>query len=589
MSVTLDEYRRARYIVADAAAHLHDAVRPSKRGRATLNPEILLTGMVLSIDTLGSATVADIYTILTKHLPRELQWDLGVRWTDPTGTKNLLRIDSLYQLTKRITAALEYGNARASYLSEKESAHRQTLLRTFTRLMVKSTLTVRPTGSKDYAMDGSAVWAFEKARTSEPKSVPQEVLHEEDQTDETADKAPAPACADDQHDEPQPEAPKPAKSSDRPKPGRGHKGGSDARWGAKTHKSGTRSSFFGYMMEALVRVPMMTSPEGGKRTEPALIEDFVLLPASVDMVAPCLAMLDDAVAAGSQVTAVLVDRHYSYKAYDRWFAELTARGIRQVSDLHANDQGFRDWDGMKIAASWVHCPGTPTHLAAIPTLSPTATEAERETFQALVNERQAYAAQRVGGLNGEGESRWRCPAREGSVGCPRVEGTVAVAQEKLLPIVSPPSNACPKLCTQETVQIRIETEPQKRAMKQYQKEYWGSRRWRRDYNRRTYVEGFFGVLKSSSATDFSRGTIQYIGLPLVTIALTCAAAVTNLRLLRSWHAETELGDEGHPLLLPDEPFHGFTQLSAEGAQYVDDASVKAMAESEQQPGKRKAA
>ena len=106
---------------------------------------------------------------------------------------------------------------------------------------------------------------------------------------------------------------------------------------------------------------------------------------------------------------ILADRHYSFKRYDRWFMGLLKRGIRHVVDLHAKDQGFKDWDGMQMAAGWAHCPFAPKDLGSIPTLSPRATEAERADFNSRIATRQAYAAQRTGRINPDGKVRFRCP------------------------------------------------------------------------------------------------------------------------------------------------------------------------------------
>jgi hypothetical protein len=66
------------------------------------------------------------------------------------------------------------------------------------------------------------------------------------------------------------------------------------------------------------------------------------------------------------------------------------------------------------------------------------------------------------------------------------------------------------------------------------------------------------VLKNRAVADARRGSHQFIGLPMVTIAVTCQAAVTNMHLLRSWHQQTGHGDPDHPLLRndhnSDEPF-----------------------------------
>lgn len=105
------------------------------------------------------------------------------------------------------------------------------------------------------------------------------------------------------------------------------------------------------------------------------------------------------------------------------------------------------------------------------------------------------------------------------------------------------------------------------------------------------VEGWFGVLKSASSTGMDRDSYQFRGLPWVTLVLSLAAAVTNLHLLRSWHESSGLGDPDHPLLRPDQPFHGFTQLSAEQAREIDKACARQYAARpstavEDEPGRR---
>ena len=94
---------------------------------------------------------------------------------------------------------------------------------------------------------------------------------------------------------------------------------------------------------------------------------------------------------GNSVTDLLADRHYSYKAEDRWYFRLLERGIRQHVDLHPNDQGFRDYNGMKLAAGWMHCPCTPDRLGRIDSPPPNTSDAIKEAFAKLIEERQQYA------------------------------------------------------------------------------------------------------------------------------------------------------------------------------------------------------
>jgi hypothetical protein len=430
------------------------------------------------------------------------------------------------------------------------------------KAILDPTLPPRPEGSHDYALDGTGIWASEKSKKALPKTSPPDAQHEE--------LVPAVDLTIEEEESLTPNA----GSSDVTlvKSGRGQHGVSDAARGVKTSKDSNQNWFYGYDVEAMVRVPAISPLEKKVRTEPNLLERLVVIPAGSDIVNPCLRMFDRMFAEGLKISAILVDRHYSYKKFDRWLQELSKRDIEQICDLHHNDQGFKDWDGMKMAAGWAHCPGTPERLGIIPSLSPIASSQEVEIFRSNIEERQAFAAKRINPLGIDGKVRYGCPAINGTVGCPLRPETMATAIKLNLPIVANPPGEIgrPSICTQQSVQVQVKTVPQQIVMKIYQRSYWGSASWRLSYARRTYVEGWFGVLKNTTATGYHRGSHQFTGLPLVTIVLAVAAATTNLRLLRAWHEETGLGDVTHPLLQPDEEFHGFTQLTQREATRLDE-------------------
>ena len=550
MSITHDDYRRARYIVEPASELLLDIVRPDKRGRRTLHPRILLTGQYLAIEKYGIATIARTYQVLTRDLPRELQWDLGVL-SGPAHAPKQLAEHHLYRLSKRINPALDHSSKRANHLSPDARMRRRERLDALSAAILMRTLIARPPGSRDYALDGTGIDAPERG-VRRAQAVVELEDHEEDSH-------PLPPDA---HDESAPTVPT--------LPGKGNKGPTDAQWGKKSGDNGGRVTYWGYDVEALIRVPRM-GRTGTKRDEPSLVERLVVLPASTDIVDPCLQMLDSLLAHRIEIGELIVDRHYSYKAHDRWLAQLRRRGIHQISDLHDNDHGFREWDGMLIAASHPHCPMTPDRLGRIERPGPNAAEGSHQEFNDRIGEREPYAAQFVNRPDDSGRFKVRCPARNGTVGCPLVAGTVAAAATHHLPIITdpPPPEDRPKICTQDTVTLRTETPAQKRAMKLQQPDYWGSPNWERNFARRTRIEEWFGVLKSSSSTGMRVDSHQFRGLPWVTIVLTLAAAATNVRLLRRWHESSGIGDPTHPLLRPDQPFYGFTQLTAHQAQAID--------------------
>lgn len=251
-------------------------------------------------------------------------------------------------------------------------------------------------------------------------------------------------------------------------------------------------------------------------------------------------MIDEITSTGQHIRYVIVDRHYSYKRFDRWLLKLTERGITQVIDLRENEQGFRSWDGIPFAASWAHCPGTPEHLGVIPTLPPYATRKQIEEFAALIEERWAYAAQRSAILTEDGKCRFRCPALAGKIGCSLVPGSEQVAINLGLPVVAnPPSpKSAPALCNQKTWGAHIQTAEHERIMKHYQEFYWGSTHQRRLFGRRTFVEQWFSILKAPNSAGKNRESSLHTGLAMVSIEIGIFAIIANLIRLRAWHRDT---------------------------------------------------
>ena len=564
MAITHSDYSKARFICEEAARNLAEALYPDNRGGRSMDPLIFIVGLFLTMDKYNAQYLTKVYEVLTRDLPLVDQWHLGVRSQgEKAGQVKVLCINDLYQLSKRITGQLDFSQARASQLQKQVRHQRRECLDQFVSDMLSKTLPKRPEGSIDYALDGTGIWASEKGKARRKIDLLPALCHEELMDANDSIKPIGLISESLELNEENPKAPI--------KSGRGCRGASDARWGYKTSKNGESEKYFGYDIETMTRVPKIRTQDGETRLEPALIETLVVIPASVNMVNPCLRMIDRLIGRGKKVGSLLVDRHYSHKKYVTWATELMKRDISQVIDLREDDQGFRDWSGMKIAASWAHCPSTPNRLGEIVTLGPKPTEEARDLFIAKIQERQAYAAQRISPLSADGKIRFSCPARNGTIGCPLREGTVATAITFGLPVVDNPPGEVgrPAICTQETVQLRVESEAEQISMKLNQKHYWGSQAWRLSYNRRTYVEGTFGVFKSTTATGHDRGTHQFQGLPLVTIAVAVSAAVTNLRLLRKWNDETGLGDPLDPLLAPDPEFHGLQELSFEDAQAID--------------------
>ena len=91
-----------------------------------------------------------------------------------------------------------------------------------------------------------------------------------------------------------------------------------------------------------------------------------------------------------------------------------------------------------------------------------------------------------------------------------------------------------------------------------QRLYWGSPEWIASFNRRTYIEGIFGNLKSPKTENVRRGWTFVVGIVKTSLMVGCVAAAANLRTLRAWAART--GDHTDPLTVIDPVSAGFEEL-----------------------------
>jgi hypothetical protein len=212
---------------------------------------------------------------------------------------------------------------------------------------------------------------------------------------------------------------------------------------------------------------------------------------------------------------------------------------------------------MRLAAGWMHCPATPDELGTINRPGPGASREAVQEFRALIAKRRSWAMERHEDINSGGRTRWMCPAVAGTRGCPLRDGTVEVARETGLPLVAntPDRATAPKCCIQDTVSTRI---PEMR--KHQQPHYWGSAEWQKAYDLRTYVEGLFGSLKNPDTERVSRGFTKFPGLVMMTLGLTLAGAVCNVRHQRRfWEGRDDR--PAHPLLTPDPEFLGWREVT----------------------------
>lgn len=416
---------RAVEVVARSGADRELLTLLSPRGsgrRPSYNTTAFLVGAILAVQWKGSLVIRDIHRVLTQRLPIDVQRELGVRRTAKDAERHMTEKD-LYAITEAIGIYLDYGQGSAPDLDRAQRTKRRAALLDLMHRLLQVTLPASPTTSR--AVDGTGIWSYGKAARRAPsdllvRDANGEPLVDEEEPGEPSGFAALDAGASEPTEEPD--------AANEPEPVASDP---DAAYGVKTRKDGKREVYFGYELHALVRAP---------DSEPTddfipLFEAFELTPAGSDIVAPSLGLIDRSISMGNAITDLLADRHYSYKAEDRWYFQLLQRGVRQHVDRHPNDRGFRDYDGMKLAAGWMHCPSTPDRLGRIESPSPSADRSTKEAFEEAIVERQQYAMRRIARMGASGGGRWQCPALDGRVGCPHREGSVEVAQLNGLPVI----------------------------------------------------------------------------------------------------------------------------------------------------------
>lgn len=331
----------------------------------------------------------------------------------------------------------------------------------------------------------------------------------------------------------------------------------DAAWGPCTRmgqvKNGKTEMFYGY--DAHVTAATRRFDSDASDT-PEIVTALTLVPAASDVADAGLRLIDHIRNDPKlDIDEVLIDRAYSYKQHDRWAKPLREAGIRQVLDLHPNDQGSTDVDGIQMIAGCAHCPLTPEHLASIRRPNPFAGDkssakqkkkstARQKKFDALIAERQRYKLRLVN--NGPESERRQCPALAGTVRCTSRPETIDVGDD--LPLVQGPTDIAnaPKVCQQQTVTI-----PHTAGGKLRQEHYWGSPEWLKSYGRRSTIERKFGDSKKHATGKLQHGSWQVVGLVKTSIMFTLCMIAINMRILRGWAERHGHLDADPDLLSPD--------------------------------------
>jgi hypothetical protein len=574
----------------DILAPPRPAGQAGRIGRIRENTRLLVIGVILCTRLGHETTLRSIHDVLTEALPRELQWELGVLRTvttlsteiprtfdpeKPTQTKNgkprkeiwgadgieRLGYDDLLNAVAKLRTRLDYGHGTAPTLDDDVRLHRRTSVEDAVDRLI--TVSVIPRTTTTCAIDGTGQWAWNIGPTT-ARAAAQKKLDQGRNHDPSEDVGTTMEITDIVLDEDGAAAPFTG-SDDLPTTPVLRRC-LDATWGYKTSKAGKKEVGYGFHQHTIVRTP---DPQSTGRPEPLLVEGLVVVPANTDVVEVSLRLIDR-VSARSKITRLAGDLLYTNLRAERWAVPLAHRGIEQILAMREDSAGTMDVNGAVMQFGWMHCPSAPMGQRPMP--AKFAREEDDTHYDAVEEFRANWAFDRKeSGLGQNPASKWVCPAVVGRVGCwARGEDNITLAREGGLPIVTPPDDwEARPCCKNKTMDFTPDPAVSVHQRKLMQREYVGTRRWRKAMNVRTLVEGAFGILKNPSRQRMRRGQNRLPGLAMANLINALKVAVFNEEQLRSWHEETALGPVDHPLLQPDPHDWGFTDLTMAQAKAID--------------------
>lgn len=549
------------------------------------NTRLLFIGLHLCTRLGHETTIRSCHQVLTESLSRESRWELGVLRPLTTATPRPKKVDlkkrkrgnagkppkriwvedgveeigydDLHNAATRLRKNLDYGLGAAPDLDEVTRTLRQGVIEQFVDALL--CLTTIPRTGSTWAIDATGQWAWSRG-PSHPKQQLEKKLAEAAKTGTPTEDLETAEIATDEDGRTAPEQDTaPAETL------RGRC--LDAAWGYKTGKTGEKEVGYGFHQHTICRVP---DPTADNDSEPLLVDGFVITPANRDVVQCSLALIDR-IRARHPFTHLVGDLLYTNLKGGRWAVPLAKRGIEQGLSMRSDNHFVVDIGGAQMQHGWLHCAAAP--MDQVPMHPGRAPDDVWDTYHDAVEAFQRDWAfhRKESGLGASQTSKWICPARAGRVGCHALgPAQVATAREQGLPIVAPPEDwRTRKCCTGKTMDFTPDPDDPHHQRKLMQREYYGSRKWRRLYKRRSLVEGVFGILKNASRQRLRRGQNRLPGLAMATILAAIKVSLYNEEQLRAWHERTGRGPADHPLLQPDPHYWGFRDLTKAEAKALD--------------------
>ena len=276
--------------------------------------------------------------------------------------------------------------------------------------------------------------------------------------------------------------------------------------------NGTEKQVFGYA------VTTMVCSEGTKEFVDAVRVDT----ASAHDRPKVVEMVHNLKKAGFPIRKLAVDRGIKSQELN---AELRALEVEPVFDLDANEGGYEGtYRGLLIVDGWLYSPALPKRLRqSLPKPLATGPDGREKLaqWQKDMDERQRYAW-RVRQELGPGRVQLMPPV---GVGCrhPALRSTLRARDLSLA--TCPGDHGPDQACGLKTLVWDAA-----RAPITWQNPSWGSRKWQREYAKRSSVERGYSMLKNPDLIQMQNKAIRLRGRTKFGIVVALACAAVNLHL-----------------------------------------------------------
>ena len=526
------EYVRRTGVHTDIEKVLH--AKPGGRPRV-LPVDVLLAAMLLTATHSKNLKLTSVHKTLTEELARNVRRDLKVEH---------LTIRQVRYLFSAISAAYEHTPGRRPGMDAGDRIGRKDALQDILDKLTGSASVFLPSKGR-YAIDETAIDTPARMRGGTAQ------VNGPSRRKRRPGKAPKAVLAG-------------AAGGSSGALGRGARRphDPDARLGYRTRTYANRSSYvYGYQLVAFTRIGP-DSPTCREAEPPALVDRIALVAGDDKGLPETIGLLDRLHAAGSPACDIVVDRGFSDAAMADFRGPLAERGVEVTLDLKKTDHGSKPHkDGYLVIDGDPYCPAIPTALRTIhpdedikakkPGPRGAATEQadfqarmrKRARFSQLIEQRAQYRLESKGPAKKGKSIRFTCPAKVGKLacdGCPLSQHLPQVTHVTA-PQVRQADGAVghPKVCD-SSVTVPLEV-----LGKHHQKYRWGSKEWRRSYDRRIRVEQSFGFLKGPTDGILRSGWTLQVGHVKTSLLLGVVIAAHNLTTLLRWARTT--GWDADPL------------------------------------------